>query len=263
MSKKGRRTYEQKLKYWTAVLGREILFAFVAERREAYRQLRSGTVDQLAINRSAFFTGREIKRLFVPAVAKAMKEEADSWRLMMSKRESKNFDVIDFINNYILTYFLVTVVRAIIERRRERWFLFIQQAQDENWGKERTLRELQRFGIDDRLRANTIARVEAARAINAAQAMSATQFPYRMKKQWVTVGDNRVRGLERGDKADHWALDGIEIPEDQLFRDPVSGSLLAYPMDMTNGAKLQDVINCRCHVEYTIEYDAFGKPIPK
>lgn len=67
--------------------------------------------------------------------------------------------------------------------------------------------------------------------------------------EWVTVGDDRVRGNPTGRYAnspfDHWSADGqrAELP-DGVFT--VSGETLRFPGDAQRGASLGNLINCRC-----------------
>lgn len=62
-------------------------------------------------------------------------------------------------------------------------------------------------------------------------------------KQWMTVGDSRVR-------AAHAAAHGQTKPIDQPFI--VGGEKLMYPGDMTLGASIENVANCRCNVRYEV-----------
>lgn len=59
----------------------------------------------------------------------------------------------------------------------------------------------------------------------------------RITKGWLSQRDSRVR-------EDHIIADGNRIGLDQLFS--VGGSLLAFPGDWTHGARLKQIINCRC-----------------
>ncbi len=58
-------------------------------------------------------------------------------------------------------------------------------------------------------------------------------------KQWVTADDERVRGNEPGDEADHVALHDVIAPVDTAFPNGLS-----YPGDR-NG-DISEWINCRC-----------------
>lgn len=69
-----------------------------------------------------------------------------------------------------------------------------------------------------------------------------TVVPVPVKKQWVTMGDAKVR-------ASHRAVNGQVQNIDQPFQ--VGTSLLMYPGDSSLGASLGEIINCRCWVRYS------------
>ena len=57
------------------------------------------------------------------------------------------------------------------------------------------------------------------------------------RKEWVTVGDSRVR-------RPHQRANGQQRPLDGLYN--VGGDMLKYPKDRSHGASLDNTINCRC-----------------
>lgn len=60
-------------------------------------------------------------------------------------------------------------------------------------------------------------------------------------KEWVTMGDSRVR-------PGHRAADSQQVPSDQPFM--VAGERLMHPGDRSLGASIGNVINCRCSAVY-------------
>ena len=60
-------------------------------------------------------------------------------------------------------------------------------------------------------------------------------------KTWHTAPDERVR-------LTHMEVEGKTIPVDELFH--VGSSLMLYPLDMSHGASLSEIANCRCSVSY-------------
>lgn len=72
-------------------------------------------------------------------------------------------------------------------------------------------------------------------------------------KTWVTMNDNRVRDT-------HAEVDGVVLPIEEPFQ--VGDSELLFPMDISLGASAEEVVNCRCTVEYSNEgegeYDESG-----
>lgn len=61
------------------------------------------------------------------------------------------------------------------------------------------------------------------------------------RKVWISEADGRVR-------ATHDEAHGQERPIAKLFE--VGGSELMFPGDITHGADMKEIYNCRCHVEY-------------
>lgn len=73
-----------------------------------------------------------------------------------------------------------------------------------------------------------------------------TELQAGAEKLWITAGDEKVR-------ESHQAIDATLIPADSLFTTG-AGSLMRYCGDMSLGAPLSDVINCRC--ETIFRYNA-------
>lgn len=63
-----------------------------------------------------------------------------------------------------------------------------------------------------------------------------------VRKRWLATKDSRTRAW-------HGDLDGVTIGINELFETDI-GSELAYPCDLTHGAKAGDIYNCRCRVQY-------------
>lgn len=70
------------------------------------------------------------------------------------------------------------------------------------------------------------------------------------EKVWITAGDEKVR-------SSHSAIDGVVIPADQNFVTGM-GSSMRYCGDMSLGADLSDVINCRCETIYRFNSEAIN-----
>lgn len=60
-------------------------------------------------------------------------------------------------------------------------------------------------------------------------------------KIWVTEEDERVRDT-------HKAVNEKTIPIDEYFT--VGDSYMLYPKDISLGASMTEIANCRCHIEY-------------
>ena len=61
------------------------------------------------------------------------------------------------------------------------------------------------------------------------------------KKKWISFGDERVR-------MDHANVDGEVVDINKPFH--VGGYLMMFPKDDSLGAGLEEIVNCRCSVEY-------------
>lgn len=103
------------------------------------------------------------------------------------------------------------------------------------------------------LRGETIGRVEAMSAIQAAKHEAYRQAiengvlqENQVTKVWRSAGDLRVRHT-------HAALNGDSVRFRENFRSP-SGAQLRFPMDTALGAPASEIINCRCDVEYRIDF---------
>ena len=106
-----------------------------------------------------------------------------------------------------------------------------------------------------KLRADVISRTETLRALNATQYEAYRQAIERgevdarnITKRWVSAGDLRVR-------LTHVELNSNTIPFDGVFISSL-GNSLRYPLDTELGAGGADVIQCRCGVEYRINFAA-------
>ena len=61
------------------------------------------------------------------------------------------------------------------------------------------------------------------------------------RKTWITEGDDKVRKT-------HDAVQGVDLPINEMFL--VGNSYLMMPGDTLNGAELNEVLNCRCHLVF-------------
>ena len=92
-------------------------------------------------------------------------------------------------------------------------------------------------------RVNTIARTETASASNRAslEAVKSNDSPATEMKIWSTIGDTLVRDS-------HEMMDGKTIAREAMF--DVRSSMMDCPADSTHGAAAEEVINCRCRLDY-------------
>lgn len=110
-------------------------------------------------------------------------------------------------------------------------------------------------------------RTEVNSATNVAAVAAAEKFEYKTMKEWISGHDNRVRGRNPEDHANHWGLDGVVVDYNQPFVDPRNGVRLMQPGDPNAQGMGRDkaatVINCRCTVALVAKRDANDRLIPK
>jgi hypothetical protein len=104
-----------------------------------------------------------------------------------------------------------------------------------------------------KLRGNTIGRTETLTALRAAkheaykQAVDAGGVSGGgIRRTWRDAGDGRVRHS-------HSVMDGETVGMDEPFTAP-SGAKMMYPGDTTMGAGPEETVNCRCDVDYRVDF---------
>jgi hypothetical protein len=104
-----------------------------------------------------------------------------------------------------------------------------------------------------KFRGDTVGRTESLTSLRAAkheaykQAVDeGTVTAASVRRTWRSAGDNKVRDTHR-------VLDGETVGLDGPFQSP-SGALLMFPGDTSLGADASEIINCRCDVEYRIDF---------
>lgn len=102
-------------------------------------------------------------------------------------------------------------------------------------------------------RATTIARTESLNALRAGRDEGIRQAidqgaiaPGATQKVWDSSGDSRVR-------QDHAIMNGQSVGMNEAFVAP-DGSRLMYPGDSSLGAGADQIINCRCIVDYRVDW---------
>lgn len=90
-------------------------------------------------------------------------------------------------------------------------------------------------------RAMFISECEANSILNYRQYSNAVKAG-KTKKKWVDVGDKRERKT-------HLEVGGTTLPIDEPFS--VGDSLLQFPKDTSLGALADEIVNCRCSIQYS------------
>lgn len=90
-------------------------------------------------------------------------------------------------------------------------------------------------------RAMFISECEANSVLNYRQYSKAVKAG-KTKKKWIDVGDKRERKT-------HLEVGGTTLPIDEPFS--VGDSLLQFPKDTSLGASTDEIVNCRCSIQYS------------
>lgn len=109
----------------------------------------------------------------------------------------------------------------------------------------------ERFSAEDKIitddyylsndRAIFISECEANSILNYRQYSKAAKAG-KTKKKWIDVGDKRERKT-------HLEVGGTVLPIDEPFS--VGDSLLQFPKDTSLGASADEIVNCRCSIQYS------------
>ena len=109
----------------------------------------------------------------------------------------------------------------------------------------------ERFSVEDRSitddyylsndRAMFISECEANSILNYRQYSKAVKAG-KTKKKWIDVGDKRERKT-------HLEVGGTILPINEPFS--VGDSLLQFPKDTSLGASSDEIVNCRCSIQYS------------
>jgi hypothetical protein len=167
---------------------------------------------------------------------------------------------VDEVNRFLAEYGLDKVVAEMTQTTKDRLLKTLMRGMQEGLSYSEIVNDLTDASFD-RVRARLNARTQCNAAMNFGHMVGAQSLPFQVQKQWLSANDFRVRGRDGEDKASHWALNGVTVPEDGLFTDPRSGAQLAFPGDSSNGAGPQDVCNCRCSVLFIPVKDANGNTV--
>ncbi len=106
--------------------------------------------------------------------------------------------------------------------------------------------------LNRRYEALRIARTETIAASNAGAMMGYEASGVVKEKGWLSTRDQRTRGADPKDAADHWNMDGDRVRLNEAFVDTRTGASMMHPGDTGLGAGSIDVVLCRCTmVPYT------------
>jgi len=188
-------------------------------------------------------------------------------RMGMGKAESWTLDVQDWLRQHGLK-----LVTTITGNSRQLYLDIANKAIQEGIDQGLGAADVQKL-ITQRLadqnytysayRALRIARTETIRAANEGHMKGAAELPFLVNKTWIAAHDVRTRRIP-DDAFDHWALDGVVVPEDQPF---VSTSRSGATVEAMQPGDIEApagfTINCRCRVAFIPRRDAQGRLIPR
>lgn len=144
------------------------------------------------------------------------------------------------ITEYLMQHLYDKIVLPISDTTKEKLNNYIQQMIEQGESIDWLVEKMRREDFN-KYRSEMIARTESNRAIHAGEKVVVEESDYVMKKEWVSVHDNRTRHS-------HLALDGQVKEDDEKFSNG-----LDYPCDPDGSAS--ETINCRCHLNYELKRD--------
>lgn len=201
-------------------------------RSEPYKEYFSkmSISDKEKQERIAFSEQMEEVVLYILALIETTIESGETKReYIQTQFYDKYLDVIAsymIIDTYIKQY-AVDITKQIIDATFERFS-----------SKDKSITDDYYLSND---RAMFISECEANSILNYRQYLKAVKAG-KTKKKWIDVGDKRERKT-------HLEVGGTILPIDEPFS--VGDSLLQFPKDTSLGASADEIVNCRCSIQYS------------
>lgn len=201
-------------------------------RSEPYKEYFSkmSISDKEKQERIAFSEQMEEVVLYILALIETTIESGETKReYIQTQFYDKYLDVIAsymIIDTYIKQY-AVDITKQIIDATFERFS-----------DKDKSITDDYYLSND---RAMFISECEANSILNYRQYLKAVKAG-KTKKKWIDVGDKRERKT-------HLEVGGTILPIDEPFS--VGDSLLQFPKDTSLGASADEIVNCRCSIQYS------------
>lgn len=193
---------------------------------------------------------------------------AKDTKRQIDKSEQKGFGInerwIKDIIDYLRTYLLNKAVIPITETTKKQILGALEKGQQEGWGVDRILRELENSDITMN-RARVIVRTELVRAMWKGQQLAISESKWLTTETWLSAKDHRTRHSHR-------LMDGVQIDTGQKFKVPVFKRVgkidFQVGVDLMSGpgdpsASAGNVINCRCTKTVRAKRDEQGRLIRK
>jgi hypothetical protein len=176
------------------------------------------------------------------------------------KRFGYSQEWVDFIQEYLKRFLIEKITFRVNETTRNELLDVMNEAIKEGWGISETVKHLEELPFTA-IQAARIVRTEVNRAANTGVYAQGNSFEYELQKGWISVHDNRTRGVDPKDHADHIDMDGQWVDFYDVFRDPRNGVELQHPGDPK--APAGDTVNCRCNMTTRPKRNRNGRLIPK
>lgn len=164
------------------------------------------------------------------------------------------------IRDYLMMHLIEKITFKVNETTRNKLLDVLQESINNGWGITETISHLEDLPFTG-YQAARIVRTEVNRAANVGVLAQGAEFEYELMKTWISVRDNRTRGVDPEDHADHARMNGQTVDFDSVFIDPRNGHELKIPGDTK--APGEDTINCRCQMTTKAKRDDAGRLIRK
>jgi hypothetical protein len=180
--------------------------------------------------------------------------------MFQTKRIGFNSTWAAFVNDYLEKFLFEKITFDVNSTTRDALMRAVQRGINEGLGVDDIIRILEDWPYA-RFKAARIVRTEINRAANVGAMAGGSTFQFEQQKEWIAAMDNRTRGTNPKDHANHRELDGNIVNDGTAFTDVRNGDNLQFPGDPS--ASAASVINCRCSVALTAKRDERGRLIPK
>lgn len=185
-------------------------------------------------------------------------------KAISTKRFGFNATWTKEVNDYLAKFLLEKITFTVNVTTRDKLLRVLQAGLESGDSVDTMVEKLADLTKENRwfrFQTARIVRTEVKRAAEVGSKVASDTFEYEQNKEWVSILDNRTRGRQPQDHANHVGLNGQVVDAEGYFVDPRDNAQLAFPGDPKAGPG--DTINCRCTVAYVAKRDATGRLIPK
>lgn len=220
----------------------------------------SGAMSYLSNDLSNPSLGVQVKKLYEQVGLVHARRVNDELKKVQEKRIGFNSTWIKFVNDYLEKFLFEKITFDVNSTTRDALMRAVQRGIEQGLGVDDIIRILENWPYA-RFQAARIVRTEINRAANVGAMAGSSTFKFEQQKEWIAAMDNRTRGTDPKDHANHRELDGNIVNENAVFTDVRNGDELQFPGDPN--ASAASTVNCRCSVALTAKRDENGRLIPK